>query len=137
MRGAPKSSVLGRPSAASQRAARWSVRACLGLVLAGVLLFALRAALGPPPRSRMGAESGRTRGDVLATLIDSRPNSAQHPERVQVCFELATILETGGVEAWFWALFDGVFMKPPFTVHAVQVRRSGEERRGNSRACGF
>lgn len=127
---APKSSVLGRPSDASQRAVRWSLRACLGLVLASVLLFMLRVwmkPMGPPPqRSSIGTESGRSRGEVLATLIDSRPNSVKHPDRVQVCFELATILETGGVEAWFWALFDGVFMQPPFIVHAVQVReRSG------------
>jgi glycosyltransferase involved in cell wall biosynthesis len=33
----------------------------------------------------------------------------------------STILDTGGVEAWFWTLFAAVFSRAPYVVHAVQI----------------
>ena len=59
---------------------------------------------------------------VLHPVFDPRPNSVKSPVQFAACFVLATVLDTGGIESWFWELFENVFNVFPFTVHAVQVR---------------
>ena len=54
-------------------------------------------------------------------IQDLRPNMQKRPNAIALCFVFSTILNTGGVEAWYWSLFDSVFKLEPFAVHAVQL----------------
>lgn len=59
--------------------------------------------------------------------------------KLHVCFSLASLLDFGGVETWFWMLYDHYFNVPPFKVHAVDVegafapRVAGRLTRGATR----
>lgn len=41
--------------------------------------------------------------------------------KMHICFSLPSLLEFGGIETWFWMLYDFYFNVPPFKVHAVDV----------------
>lgn len=110
------------------RPARNVALACGAALLLSVASVALLAGAAPGIPAVWGArslrrlESGKKRDDVLMPLLDLRPNARKRPNAIALCFEFSTILNTGGVEAWYWSLFDAVFKHDPFVVHAVQVR---------------
>ena len=42
-------------------------------------------------------------------------------KRIGLCFVFGGLLDYGGIESWFWSLFDTVFNKDPFFVYGVSI----------------
>ena len=116
----PNGKVRRRPLLLRCVGAHNRIAVVAALFLACFLAFAA-APLGRRALRAMQPEAGKTREEVLLPLLDLRPNAVKNPDSIAVCFQFSTILATGGIEAWFWALFDGVFSQGPFSVHAVQL----------------
>ena len=52
---------------------------------------------------------------------DWRPAEVKHVGRIPLCFVLGGLHDVGGVESWFWSLYDTVFNQPPFYVYGVRL----------------
>jgi glycosyltransferase involved in cell wall biosynthesis len=103
-----------------RRAGRWGASRWLSVAVV-LLLCALAQMFFFPSLKVALFRSGKSEKEVLLPLADLRPNAVKRPSDVALCFVFSTLLDTGGVEAWYWALFDNVFTSPPFVVHAVQL----------------
>ena len=52
---------------------------------------------------------------------DWRSAEVKYAGRIPLCFVLGGLLDTGGVESWFWSLYETVFNQPPFYVYGVRL----------------